>query len=38
MGDICRIHTGKHGEHILADVVGFKENKVLLMPLGELSA
>lgn len=37
MGDICRIHTGKHGEHILADVVGFKENKVLLMPLGELS-
>ncbi len=38
MSDICRIYTGLGKEdYILADVVGFKENKVLLMPLGELS-
>ena len=37
MNDICRIYTGRGQEYILADVVGFKENKVLLMPLGELS-
>lgn len=36
MGEICRIYTGRGREHILADVVGFKENKVLLMPLGDL--
>ncbi len=36
MGDVCRIHAGRGDEHILADVVGFRENKVLLMPLGEL--
>ncbi len=38
MNDICRIYTGLGKEdYILADVVGFKENKVLLMPLGELT-
>ncbi len=37
MNDICRIYTGYGKDYILADVVGFKENKVLLMPLGELT-
>lgn len=38
MNDICRIYTGYgKDDYILADVVGFKENKVLLMPLGELT-
>jgi flagellum-specific ATP synthase len=37
MGDICKVFTGFNGDYILAEVVGFKEKKVLLMPLGELS-
>jgi len=37
MNDVCRIYTGGHGDYIQADVVGFRDNKVLLMPLGELS-
>ncbi len=36
MGDLCRIYSSSSNSHILADVVGFKENKLLLMPLGEL--
>ncbi|MHB1313889.1 MAG: flagellar protein export ATPase FliI [Christensenellales bacterium] len=37
MGDICRIYSGAQDEYILSEVVGFKEKKVLLMPLGDLS-
>ncbi len=37
MGDICRIYTDSNGRHTLAEVVGFKKNKVLLMPFGDLS-
>ena len=29
MGDICRIYTGYKDEYVLAEVVGFKEKKVL---------
>jgi len=36
LGEICRIYTLKGTEPILAEVVGFKEKKVLLMPLGEM--
>ena len=36
MGDICRIYSSANNSNILADVVGFKENKLLLMPLGDL--
>ena len=37
LGDICRIYTDKQTDHILSEVVGFKDNKVLLMPYGDLS-
>ncbi len=36
IGEICRIYTLKGQTPILAEVVGFKEKKVLLMPLGEM--
>lgn len=32
MGDVCRISAGTSGKELLAEVVGFKEDKVLLMP------
>ncbi|MGI6175466.1 MAG: flagellar protein export ATPase FliI [Christensenellales bacterium] len=37
MGEVCRLYTGRGEEYILSEVVGFKEDKVLLMPLGGLS-
>jgi flagellum-specific ATP synthase len=37
IGDICKVYRNKGGGHVLAEVVGFKEKKVLLMPLGTLS-
>ncbi|MDL2289335.1 flagellar protein export ATPase FliI [Clostridia bacterium OttesenSCG-928-F22] len=37
MGDVCKLYTGNADDCILTEVVGFKEDKVLLMPLGELS-
>lgn len=36
VGEICKIYTLKGTEPILAEVVGFKEKNVLLMPLGEM--
>lgn len=36
IGEICKIHTLKGAEPILAEVVGFREKRVLLMPLGEM--
>ncbi|MBN2983597.1 MULTISPECIES: flagellar protein export ATPase FliI [Cohnella] len=36
IGDVCTIHPLKGGEPILAEVVGFRDNRVLLMPLGDL--
>ena len=35
VGDVCRIETGEN-ESILAEVVGFRSGRVLLMPLGDL--
>jgi len=35
IGELCYI-TNDRGERLAAEVVGFKENKVLLMPLGEM--
>ena len=35
VGDVCRIETGED-DFILAEVVGFRGGKVLLMPLGDL--
>jgi len=38
IGDVCAIHPLKGGEPILAEVVGFRDNRVVLMPLGDLHA
>lgn len=36
IGEVCKVYTLKDHEVIMAEVVGFKEKKVLLMPLGEM--
>lgn len=36
IGDLCNIHVSR-GAPIKAEVVGFKDEKVLLMPLGEMT-
>ncbi|MBK5251272.1 MAG: flagellar protein export ATPase FliI [Peptostreptococcaceae bacterium] len=36
VGEVCRIEIDDH-KHVLAEVVGFKNEKVLLMPLGDIS-
>jgi flagellum-specific ATP synthase len=36
VGQMCRIHSGKGREPILAEVVGFQGSRVILMPLGEI--
>ena len=37
IGEVCEVSSIGMEKHLLAEVVGFRENKVLLMPLGELS-
>lgn len=32
VGDVCKIHIGNSGKTVKAEVVGFREEKVLLMP------
>jgi len=36
IGGVCRVSPRGMGRHFRAEVVGFKENKVLMMPLGDL--
>ena len=36
IGQTCRIKTTRNGEEILSEVVGFKGNHILLMPLGSM--
>jgi len=36
VGDLCTVHAGNNGHYGYAEVVGFKDNKVLLMPLHQL--
>ena len=36
LGELCYIHPRNQGEPIPAEVVGFRENRVLLIPVGEL--
>lgn len=36
IGELCTIQTNKNGL-VLAEVVGFRDNRVLLMPLGDMS-
>ena len=37
VGDICRIYNGDSGGQIPAEVVGFKNDRVLLMPYSEMT-
>jgi flagellum-specific ATP synthase len=36
LGDVCEICSPRHGMSVFAEVVGFREHRVLLMPLGEM--
>lgn len=36
VGEICHIYTGAAQGPIMSEVVGFKEDKIILMPLGDL--
>lgn len=36
VGEVCEIHCSRAGSPILAEVVGFKESRTLLMPFGEV--
>jgi flagellum-specific ATP synthase len=36
VGELCRLYAKRSDTYIDAEVVGFKDNKVLLMPLGDL--
>ena len=36
LGEVCRIESARHDGTTLAEVVGFRDHKVLLMPLGEM--
>ncbi len=36
VGDVCRIESARHDGFTLAEVVGFRNHHVLLMPLGEI--
>ncbi|MFD2116830.1 flagellar protein export ATPase FliI [Paenibacillus yanchengensis] len=38
IGDVCYIYPLKDAEPLAAEVVGFRNNKVILMPLGDLHA
>ena len=37
IGEICRIYTRHTKNTILAEIVGFKEDKIMLMPLGDMA-
>src|SRR5215510_13303867 len=36
VGEVCRIESARNDGSTLAEVVGFRNNRVLLMPLGEI--
>lgn len=38
IGDVCHIFPSRSRRPVIAEVVGFRDNKVLLMPLGDLEA
>jgi len=38
LGEVCEIRYRRNAPPIMAEVVGFRENSVLLMPLGEMEA
>ncbi|UCD17473.1 MAG: FliI/YscN family ATPase [Candidatus Zixiibacteriota bacterium] len=37
IGDLCRIENPESGERVRAEVVGFRDNRILLMPLGSIT-
>jgi flagellum-specific ATP synthase len=37
LGDVCRIQSGRDRSETLAEVVGFRDHRILLMPLGEMN-
>ncbi len=37
VGDLCQIENPENGEKVRAEVVGFRDNRTLLMPLGSVS-
>ena len=37
VGDICRIYNGESGGQVMAEVVGFKNDRILLMPYSDMS-
>lgn len=37
VGDICRIYSGASGKQITAEVVGFRNDRILLMPYSDMS-
>ena len=37
VGDICRIYNGESGGQVLAEVVGFKNDHILLMPYSDMN-
>src|SRR6188508_1686909 len=36
VGEVCRIESARHDGFTLAEVVGFRDHHLLLMPLGEM--
>jgi flagellar biosynthesis/type III secretory pathway ATPase len=36
LGEVCRIQSARHDGDTLAEVVGFRNHHLLLMPLGEM--
>src|SRR3972149_5475178 len=36
VGELCRIRTRTANREVMAEVVGFREDRLLLMPLGDL--
>lgn len=36
VGELCHVETGRHSAPVPAEVVGFRDSRTLLMPLGEL--
>ncbi len=37
IGELCRIHGGHMGRDMLAEVVGFRDKAVLMMPIGDMT-
>lgn len=37
VGEVCRVYSKNSEEEFLAEVVGFKQNKLVLMPIGKIS-